>query len=89
MIKGRLRHCADFWKTLNPPDWVLDVVRFGVKIPFEKEPPRMILPNNRSCLENKSWVRQTIMEFVELGFVKKEDNLGCSFARPNCMQGPG
>ena len=79
LIKGRLRHCIDFWLTLKPPDWVLDIVRFGIKIPFENDPPRIFLPNNKTCLTNKIWVRETIQEFIEYGFIKKVDYI------PKCV----
>ena len=70
-VKGRLKDAQKFWTTLNPPSWVLDIVKFGVQIPFHSEPPCIMLPNNRSCLEYKDWVQNTINEFLEYGFIEK------------------
>ena len=70
-VKGRIKDAQQFWSTLNPPSWVLDIVKFGVQIPFHTEPPCIMLPNNRSCLEYKDWVQKTIDEFLEYGFIKK------------------
>ena len=79
LIKGRLKNSSEFWESLNPPDWILDIVRNGIRIPFQNEPPIILLPNNRSCIEKKSWVRGTIIEFLEYGFVKKVDYI------PHCV----
>ena len=75
IIKGRLRNHADFWVSLGAPDWLLEIIRFGVKIPFLSKPPPIFLLNNKSAIsaENTPWVRATINEFLRYGFVKKVD----------------
>ena len=73
IIKGRMSCHLNSWVKLNSPDWLLSVIREGVKIPFEKEPPIIVLPNNKSSVdsENISWVRDTIKEYLKFGFIKK------------------
>ena len=77
LIKGRLAQHINYWKSLNSPNWLLDVIEFGFKIPFEKMPPRILLPNNRSVLhpEKLDWVRTTIIEYLHWGFIRKVDTV--------------
>jgi hypothetical protein len=59
---NRLPSKAEFWKTLNTPEWLLELIANGVKIPFEKIPPSFHLKNNRSVdePENIRWVQDTV-----------------------------
>ena len=63
LIRGRLRNHYNEWVKLGPPAWILSLVSEGLKIPFIKEPPIMVLPNNKSAIvpENIQWVRETIL----------------------------
>ena len=36
IIVGRLKHHVDFWKSLNSPDWILDIILHGFKVSFKK-----------------------------------------------------
>jgi hypothetical protein len=72
-IKNRLKNHLSFWATLNTPDWILDIIENGVKIPFTVPPPSILKPNNRSavCNEHKQWVRNTLREYLDFGFIKR------------------
>jgi len=76
-IVGRIRAHAEFWKTLNPPPWLFDLIEQGVKIPFEKKPPRIILPNNKSAVmpDMVPWVVGTLKEYLAYGFIEKVDEI--------------
>ena len=58
---------------MNPPNWILKIIQEGVKIPFKTKPPHIYLPNNKSVLkrDHKNWVRSTLKEFLEYGFISK------------------
>ena len=73
VISERLRNHYEEWERLNPPKWILSLVREGLKIPFSSEPPPILLPNNKSATqpENKTWIRETLLEYVKFGFIKK------------------
>ncbi len=49
VIKHRIRKHAQFWRTITDLPWLLDIVENGVALPFEKEPPVIVLPNNKSA----------------------------------------
>ena len=49
LIKSRVRLQYDQWVKLNPPQWLLSSIREGIKLPFSKEPPVFVLPNNKSA----------------------------------------
>ena len=67
----RLKHHYDFWVELRSPEWLLDLIKDGVKIPFESSPPKIFLPNSSSVMspEYIQWVRTTLQEFLDFGFV--------------------
>ena len=73
IISGRLRNHIYEWEKLNPPQWILSLVREGLKIPLSSEPPPMVLPNNKSAMQkdNVEWIRETLSEYLKLGFIKK------------------
>jgi Reverse transcriptase (RNA-dependent DNA polymerase) len=56
---------------------LLDVIKNGIRIPFERKPPRMLLQNTKAVLEpqNVPVVRQIIREYIDFGFVKKVDKI--------------
>jgi len=71
VIVGRIKAHKRFWEGLNPPQWLLDTIGSGVKVPFDDLPPRIVLPNNKSAStkEMVPWVRSTIKEYLEFGFI--------------------
>ena len=73
LIKCRLRNHLYQWEKLNSPKWLLSTIRNGVKLPFKSLPPTMVLPNNKTAntAENIPWIRNTLLEFIRYGFVKK------------------
>jgi len=50
IIKHRIRNHLPFWKSLTHLPWLLEVVEVGISIPFEKEPPCIMLPNNKTAV---------------------------------------
>lgn len=72
-IIGRLKSHSEFWETLNAPENVMQIVKYGFKVPFLKNPPKIFLDNNKSSLTsaNASWVEQTLLEYEELGFISR------------------
>jgi hypothetical protein len=70
-FKHRLSSHLRFWDTLNAPGWILDIIKSGVKIPFEKKPHRMLLQNNRTVLADNvvPQIRQILREYLEAGFI--------------------
>jgi len=73
IIKGRIRAHAKFWQGLAPPDWLMQIITTGVRIPFAKPAPRIVLPNNTSAASKTAvpTVRAILTEYLAYGFVKK------------------
>jgi Reverse transcriptase (RNA-dependent DNA polymerase) len=80
-IKGRLSQHIRYWATLHTPDWLMDIIAYGVKVPFLSEPPRIFLTNNKSAVQsqNVDWVRSTITEYIDYGFILPVDTV------PHCV----
>ena len=81
IIKFRIRHHYEFWESITDVPWILDVIKNGVALPFEREPPNILLPNNRTVIEKDAvgWVRETIKEYLSFGFIKRVDSV------PKCV----
>ena len=74
-FRHRLRKHIGFWRTLCTPEWLMDVIENGVTIPFDKPPPRIMLPNNKSILlpNYENWIVDTLLEYESLGFIEQVD----------------
>jgi hypothetical protein len=70
---NRLASHSSFWEGLNTPPWLLDIIKNGIKLPFERKPPRMLLQNSKTVLETDMVpvIRTIINEYIEAGFVEK------------------
>ncbi|PFX29299.1 hypothetical protein AWC38_SpisGene5942 [Stylophora pistillata] len=69
-IKGRLSASIEFWKsTLSAPDFVLDTIRRGYRLPFAEFPPSCFPANNRSAFQHSEFVTQAISELLANGCI--------------------
>ena len=64
LLKGRLRTKLDYWHTIGANNFVIDTIKFGYRIPFISTPCRDLFHNNKSALENASFVESAISELV-------------------------
>jgi len=73
IIKGRIRNHYEFWCKITNIPWLREIIRFGVKIPFTAEPPKIVLPNNKSAVKPDMvpWVRETLKEYIRFGFIEE------------------
>ncbi|MEW8546455.1 MAG: reverse transcriptase domain-containing protein [Candidatus Thiodiazotropha sp.] len=62
---GRLRSCIDKWTEITEDKYIIDVVKNGYKLPFKTMPPEILLKNNRSARENKSFVVEEIGRLLQ------------------------
>ena len=69
-VKGRLSASIDFWKnTICAPEFVLDTIRRGYRLPFAEHPPSCFLANNRSAFQHPDFVTQAISELLANGCI--------------------
>jgi hypothetical protein len=54
IFENRLASHVGFWRTLNTLDWLLNTIEFGLRIPFERKPPRMLLHNSQQVLNDEN-----------------------------------
>ena len=50
MAEPMIKHRKSFWDITTSLPFLLEVVKKGMVIPFEKVPPRIILPNNKTAV---------------------------------------
>ena len=70
-VKSRLRQHISYWKSIGASDFVLDIIEKGYVIPFKETPVRSVHKNNKSAVNNDTFVTQAISELVDSGCVVK------------------
>ena len=72
MLFGRLKSAVPFWRNvLKAPKYVIDWIHNGVGFNFFKVPEKMMLPNNKSSVQNADYVTKTVLELETYGLVKR------------------
>lgn len=62
----------NFWKDdLKAGKFILDTISEGYKFPFESIPPPNFCKNNRSCLDNRTFVFAELLRLEALGCIKR------------------
>lgn len=68
-VKGRLRRALDFWREINAPQFILDVIEFGYKLALFQIPKPFSARNNSSALEHSAFVENAISDLIRQGCV--------------------
>ena len=66
-----LREDVSFYQSIGAPDFVLNVIRNGYRLPFVNFPDSVILPNNRSGRDHSSFVDEALLELLSSGRVTR------------------
>ena len=65
-VKGHLSAAVSFWKsTLNAPEFLIDIITRGYRLPFAGCPSPCVLANNASAFPRPDFVPQAICELLE------------------------
>ena len=69
-VKGRLKSSVSFWaSTLDAPQFTLDTISHGYRIPFASYPAPCFLSNNLSALRHPDFVVHAISELLDNGCI--------------------
>lgn len=68
-VKGRLRGALVFWNDIHAPQFILDVIDYGYKLPLLQIPPPFTAKNNSSALEQAAFVESAINDLFINGCV--------------------
>ena len=70
VVKGRLKPTVSFWaSTLDAPQFTLDTISHGYRIPFASYPAPCFLSNNLSALRHHDFVVHAISELLDNGCI--------------------
>ena len=64
-VKGRLKTSIEYWRFIGAPEFILDIISDGNKIPFITTPPPVHLKNNGSALAHSGFVNDAILELLQ------------------------
>jgi len=73
-VRGRLKAHIAFWVRIDTPEFILDTIRQGYKIPFIHEPTRMIMTNNNSAYVHSDFVEEAIQELLASSRISEVHN---------------
>ena len=69
-VKGRLKSSVSFWaSTLDAPQFTLDTISRGYRIPFASYPAPCFLSNNLSVLRHPDFAVHAISELLDNGYI--------------------
>ena len=66
-VKGNLRRNLAFWKRIETPKFILNVIERGYLLPFRNLPEPVAFANNRSSLILADFVEEAVRELVNSG----------------------
>lgn len=76
LVAGKIRYHSDFWESkLKAPPWIMEVVKHGYSIPFKSHPSPFFARNNKSSLNNKSFVADSINKLLINKCIKEVTNI--------------
>ena len=70
-VRGRLRKCIDFWRSLEVSQFILNVIIQGYKIPFFHLPTPFSKANNASARTNSTFVTEAVNDLLKLNLVEE------------------
>ena len=68
-IKGNLKRNFAFWEQIGSSRPILDVIESGYKIPFIETPKPAEFSNNKSALNEREFVTESIQKLLDGGFI--------------------
>lgn len=63
-VKGHLPGALKFWNGIHAPQFILDVIEYGYKLPLLQIPPPFTAKNNSSALEQSAFVESAINNLI-------------------------
>ena len=61
-----MRKPIQFWREIDAPRFILDIIEFGYKLPLLQIPPPFVATNNNSALQESKLVESAISELLSL-----------------------
>ena len=68
-MKGSLRWAIDFWREIQAPQYIPDVMEFGYKVPLLQIPTPFSVRNNSSALVYSVFVENAVIDLIKQGCV--------------------
>ena len=66
-----MRRSLSHWKQINAPQFVVETIEFGYKLPLLTTPPPKIFRNNKSALDERAFVEDAINSLLDLNCIEE------------------
>ncbi len=74
-VVGRLKTCSNFWKNnLHVSNFIQKIIDEGYLIPFKSVPPAFFAKNNKSSLDNSTFVQDATKSLLSNLLITKNSN---------------
>ena len=70
-VKGRLAKHVQYWQSIGASEFVIDTIKNGYVVPFQRPPPPMFFKNNKSAIDNAKFVDQSTADLLETGCIER------------------
>ena len=70
-VRGRLRKCIEFWRSLEVSQFILHIISEGYKIPFFQLPTPFFKSNNASARVNSNFVSSAVNDLLNSDLVEE------------------
>lgn len=70
-VRGRLKQNIEFWVNIGAPEFILDIINNGYKIPFVTTPLPCLLKNNASSLNHENFVKKAIADLESNNLIER------------------
>ena len=72
-VKGRLVKSVNYWRSIGAPQFVLDIINGGYKIPFNTAPPPCKFRNNASARKEPDFVTEAVLGLLHDNRIEELD----------------
>ncbi|XP_057296266.1 uncharacterized protein LOC130625224 [Hydractinia symbiolongicarpus] len=70
-VKGNLRRRLPYWENIGTNKTILELIKYGYKIPFFTTPKKASFKNNCSAFDNEDLVNKELHELLKTGRIKE------------------
>lgn len=71
IVRGRMKANINFWKLIQAPDNIIDIIDSGYKLPLYSTPPPAEFNNNKSAINHSQFVEEAISDLLDKGLVSE------------------
>ena len=73
-VPGRIKGHHDIYEEIGADPYIINLVKNGYRLEFDREPPPSFTKNNKSALNKKDFVLQELLRLEKLGCIQRVES---------------